>query len=71
MIALLLAGALHLGLGHHWFPHGPGLGWGYGLGATVGVGVVPTTAVQYINGVPYEVINGSLVPVSVAGFGVL
>jgi hypothetical protein len=74
MIALLLASVLHLGIGHHHFPPGGGFGFGYGYGYPgygVGVPVVPSTGIEYINGIPYELLNGQLVAVSIGGVGVL
>lgn len=74
MFALLLATVLHLSPGPHWHPHPPGFGYGYGYGSPFlgsGLGLVPGGGLTYINGVPYEVIGGQLVAVSVGGIGVL
>jgi hypothetical protein len=76
MIALLLATVLHLSPGPHWHPHPPGFGYGYGYGSPFlgygsGLGLVPGGGLTYINGVPYELIGGQLVAVSIGGIGVL
>lgn len=48
---------------HPHIPHGPGLyGYGYGYGASALAGQV-----VYLNGVPYELVNGQLVPLNTVG----
>lgn len=73
LLATLSAAALHLAPGpHHHFWPGPFGGYGYpGYGYGAGVSVLPSTGLTYINGVPYEVIGGQLVAVSVGGVGIL
>lgn len=59
---------------HHWPPGGGSGGFGFngfGFGGGVGLGVVPSTGLTYINGVPYEIVGGQLLQVAVGGVGIL
>jgi hypothetical protein len=60
---------------HHWPPGGGfggfgGFGSPFGYGG-IGLGVLPSTGLTYINGVPYEIVGGQLLQVAVGGVGIL